>query len=137
MISLAARQTPDLPLCSLVHVLKQCVLMKLPISLEVGRSGSPQRLSGRIDSLQQSADWIVLSQGNRQQLVATRHLEGVYIEAPVGVGSSRRYLLQALDMRGVVQLGLQCRPSNLREQGIWSAMMEGLEATADLPMSFC
>lgn len=135
--TIAARHTPDLPLCSLVHVLRQCVLMKLPVNLEVGRSGNPQRFSGRIDSLHQSADWLVLSQGNRTQLVATRYLEGMYIEAPIGVGSNRSYRLQALDMRGVAQLCLQCRPSNLRELAIWSSMMEGLEATAELPMSFC
>lgn len=128
--TIGMRKTSDLPLCSLAHVLRQCVLMKLPISLEVGRSDSPQRFSGRIASLRQNADWLVLCQGNCQQLIATRHLDGISIEAPVGVGSSRGYRVQALDTRGVVQLCLQCRPSNLRELGIWSVMMEGLEATA-------
>ncbi|MES2907799.1 MAG: hypothetical protein V4688_01425 [Pseudomonadota bacterium] len=137
LMEAGTRYVPDLPLCSLVHVLRQCVLMKLPISLEVGRSGNPQRLSGRIDSLQQCSDWLVLRQRNRQQWVPTRHLEGICIVPPMGVGSSRRYRLQAVDTRGAVQLCLQCQPGNQRDTAIWSAMMVGLEASAELPMSFC
>lgn len=119
----------DFPLCTLLHVLRQCVLMRLPVQLEVGRSLAPQRLIGVIDSMDQSSDWLFLHQGKRHQMIPLQRLEGACLD-PVAM-TPRQARVFGLDDRGQVQIRLGLHGRDARALMLWTLITGDLGERGD------
>lgn len=104
-------------------LLRQAMVMHLPVHLVVGRSRQPLRLSGCIDRVEHNEGWLRITQHTQSLLVATTRIDLLEL-LPEDMLPVPGRVLVARDSRGLIQLQLSCAADTTRELTLWAEMTQ-------------